>query len=313
MKKVLFSIVIACFDQEGFVKEAVESALSQSHPDKEIIVVDDASRDGTAGVLETFGPSITLAKLPVNGGAAAARNHGASLAQGDYLVFLDGDDVLMPWALNVYDRLLAARRPEIILGRPVLFHGKVPDAGTRDLPSGVRFVEYADFLAKDRPCLMNSSSLVVRRSAFWSVGGWSKGIFYQDMQDLMSKLGEAGKTNLVLAPGTVWYRMHLTNAIHNVSPFLKGIHGLLAKAKAGSYPGGRKRWVGTSAWFGGLIFYWTKEAIRTGLYREGFRLLASGWWMILVAVIRRAASLLAGRKPIELLPLEPGEPADTAT
>jgi glycosyltransferase involved in cell wall biosynthesis len=313
LRDILFSIVIACFDQEGFVKEAVESALSQSHPGKEIIVVDDASRDGTAAVLETFGPSITLAKLPVNGGAAAARNHGASLAKGDYLVFLDGDDVLMPGALDVYARLLAARSPELIIGRPVLFHGKVPDADPRDLPSGVRFVEYADFLSKDRPCLMNSSSLVVRRSAFWSAGGWSQGIFYQDMQDLMTKLGVSRKMVLVLSPGTVWYRMHLTNAILKVSPFLKGIRVLMAKARSGAYPGGRERRMARWAWFGGLIFYWTKEAMRTGIYREGFQLLAAGWWMILVAVIRRGASYLMGRKPAELLPLEPGEPAETAT
>ncbi|RLB85234.1 MAG: hypothetical protein DRH24_02660 [Deltaproteobacteria bacterium] len=79
---------------------------------------------------------------------------------------------------------------------------------------------------------------------------------------------------------------------------------LLAKARSGLYPGGREHWVGRSAWFGGLIFYWTKEAMRAVLYRDGFNLLASGWWMILCAVIRRGTAWLVGRKPIELLPLE---------
>src|ERR1700761_4126298 len=102
----MFSIVIACYNQEGFVREAVESALLQEHPSREIIVVDDGSRDRTADVLNTFGESIVLAKLPKNGGAAAARNHGASLATGKYLVFLDGDDVLTPRALEVYGRLI---------------------------------------------------------------------------------------------------------------------------------------------------------------------------------------------------------------
>jgi glycosyltransferase involved in cell wall biosynthesis len=302
MSELRFSIVIACYNQEGFVRRAVESALFQEHPSKEIIVVDDGSRDGTADVLNTFGASIILARLPINCGVDAARNHGVSLASGEYLVFLDGDDVLMPWALDVYDRIITARCPEFILGRAAICHGKVPE--TCDLPSNIQFVEYADFLAKDRPCLMNTSTLVVNRSTFWSAGGWSQGIFYQDMQDLVTKLGVSGKMILVLAPATVWYRMHLTNAVHKISPFVEGIHVLLAKARAGLYPGGRERWVGRSAWFGGLIFYWTKEAMRAGLYRDGLNLLACGWWMILFAVIRRSTAWLVGRKPIELLPLE---------
>jgi glycosyltransferase involved in cell wall biosynthesis len=296
--------VIACYNQEGFVREAVESALSQKHPSKEIIVVDDGSRDGTADVLNTFGASIILARLPINCGADTARNHGASLASGEYLVFLDGDDVLMPWALDFYDLLITARCPKFILGRAAIFHGKVPEVKTGDLPSNIQFVEYADFLVKDRPGLYNTSALVVNRSTFWSVGGWSQGIFYQDIQDLLTKLGVSEKMILVLAPGTVWYRMHSANAVHKVSPFIEGIYVLLAKARAGLYPGGRERWVGRSAWFGGLIFYWTKEAMRAGLYRDGLNLLASGWWMILFAVIRRGTARLVGRKSIELLPLE---------
>ncbi|MGD1158431.1 MAG: glycosyltransferase family 2 protein [Terriglobia bacterium] len=304
MSDLLFSIVIACYNQEGFVREAVESALFQEHPSKEIIVVDDGSRDGTADVLNTFGESIILARLPINRGAAAARNRGASLASGEYLVFLDGDDVLMSRALEVYGRLITARCPKFILGRSAKCHGKVPEVKTADLPCDIQFVEYANFFAKDRPCVFNTSTLVVDRSTFWSAGGWSPGIFYQDIQDLVTKLGVSGKMILVLAPDTVWYRMHLTNAVNKVSPFIEGIHVLLAKARAGLYPGGRERWVERSAWFGGLIFYWTKTAMRAGLYRDGFILLASGWWMILFAVIRRGTAWLVGRKPIEILPLE---------
>jgi glycosyltransferase involved in cell wall biosynthesis len=96
----LFTIIIVCHNHEEFVREAVESALFQKHPNKEIIVVDDGSQDGTANVLQTFGDSIVFARLPENRGAGAARNHGASLAVGEYLVFLDGDDVLMSWALG---------------------------------------------------------------------------------------------------------------------------------------------------------------------------------------------------------------------
>jgi glycosyltransferase involved in cell wall biosynthesis len=301
---LLFSIVIACYNQEGFVRDAVESVLSQKCQSKEIIVVDDASSDGTAAVLSTFGESINSIRLSTNGGVAAARNHGASLAKGKYLVFLDGDDALMPSALEVYAHLVSARSPKLIFGRPAKCYGAVPDVKAVDHSCNVNFVEYDHFFAKDRPCVFNTSTLVVDRSTFSSVGGWSPGIFYQDIQDLVTKLGVSGKMILLLAPDTVWYRMHSTNAVTKIVPFIEGIYLLLAKARAGSYPGGRECWLERSAWFGGLIFYWTKTAMRAGLYRDGFILLATGWWMIVLAVMRRGAAWVLGKRPIETLLLQ---------
>jgi glycosyltransferase involved in cell wall biosynthesis len=304
LSEVLFSVVVACYNQEDFVKEAVESALFQAHPSMEVIVVDDASRDRTPDVLRALGASITFAPLAQNKGALAARNHGASLAKGEYLVFLDGDDVLMPGALEVYGRLIAARHPKLLLAQCARCYGNVPQVKVAELPCDIQFVEYASFLAKDRPWVYNTSSLIVERAAFWAAGGWSPGIFCQDIQDLLNKLGVSGKTILVLAPDTVWYRMHPTNTVRKVSSFIEGIYVLLAKARAGLYPGGRENWVRRSAWFGGLIFYWTKEAIRTGLYFEGLLLLASKGWMILLAMMRRARAWILGRKPVEVLRLE---------
>jgi len=306
MSKIRFSIVIACYNQEAFIRETVESALSQSFPDKEIIVVDDCSSDNTANLLRTFGGSIKLAVLTENGGVYTSRNHGASLAEGEYLVFLDGDDVLMPWALDVYDHLVTVRSPQIILGRPIKFHGNVPTVSTVDIPSSIQFVEYDHFLAKDRPAIYNSSALVVNRSHFWSEGGWSHGIFYQDIQDLLIKLGTSGKAILVSKPETVWYRMHTTNASHNVSSFVRGLNVLFNNASAGKYPGGSKFRFERSVWFGGLVFYWVKEAIRTGSYKEGLRLLTFGWWMLLLALIMRGRAVLLGRKPLEQLPFQNG-------
>jgi hypothetical protein len=220
------------------------------------------------------------------------------------LVFLDGDDVLMPWALDVYDKLVTARSPKIMLGRAILFSGKVPDADLSDSPDNIKFVEYAYFLAKDRSGLYNSSALVLNRNTFWSVGGWSYGIFYQDIQDLLAKLGVSGKMIFVLEPGTVWYRMHSANTVQNVLSFVDGIRVLTENAGSGKYPGDGKCKVQRSAWFGGLALYWAKEAIRAGHYKNGVKLLSSSSWMILLAVIRRGVSFVMGRRPIEQLTIK---------
>jgi glycosyltransferase involved in cell wall biosynthesis len=127
MQEVRFSIIVTCYNQREFIRAAVDSALSQpGSAGSEIIVVDDGSRDGSAEVLESYADSIRLVVFPVNRGASDARNHGASLATGEYLVFLDGDDALMPWALDVYGKIIAGRRPTVILGRRRWFEGPVP-------------------------------------------------------------------------------------------------------------------------------------------------------------------------------------------
>lgn len=300
----MFSIVIACHNHEAFIRKAVDSALSQRHPGKEIIAVDDGSGDGSAEILRSYGKSIVFAGLPENRGAGSARNHGASLARGKYLVFLDGDDVLMPWALDVYDRLITACQPELILAKCARVVGEIPAVAPEGIPHNIQFVTYPNFLSKDRPWVYNTSSFIVHRSTFQSAGGWSPDIFYQDIQDLLNKLAIAGTTALVLAPATVWYRIHSTNAIRRITPFVEGIHVLKAKAKAGVYPGGLvARWR-RNAWFGGLIFYWAKEALRSGLYWDAFKVLLSDGWLVVFGTLQRSAAWLGGRRPTLTLPLD---------
>jgi glycosyltransferase involved in cell wall biosynthesis len=92
----LVSIVISCYNSERYVAEAVESALGQTYRHMEVVVVDDASTDGTMEVLERFGSRIQLERRSTNSGPGATRNHGLDLARGDYVQFLDADDVLLP-------------------------------------------------------------------------------------------------------------------------------------------------------------------------------------------------------------------------
>src|ERR1700742_5077307 len=87
-----FSVLITFHNQKQFVKDALDSALAQKNASYEVIVVDDASTDGTAEALQEYGDRVRVSCLEKNVKACAARNHAASLATGEYLVFLDGDD-----------------------------------------------------------------------------------------------------------------------------------------------------------------------------------------------------------------------------
>jgi glycosyltransferase involved in cell wall biosynthesis len=102
------SVVIPSFNMGWCVAQAVESVLSQDHPDVQVIVVDDGSTDDTAQRLAPFGRRIEVLRQP-NRGLAAARNAGARHATGDYLVFLDADDLLLPGKLSAQWQALQAR------------------------------------------------------------------------------------------------------------------------------------------------------------------------------------------------------------
>jgi len=92
----LVSIIIPAYNSEKYIAETIESALAQTWSNKEIIVINDGSADGTAAVLNRFCDKITIEMMTQNKGAAAARNRGLEIASGDYIQFLDADDLLSP-------------------------------------------------------------------------------------------------------------------------------------------------------------------------------------------------------------------------
>jgi len=89
------SIIVPCYNAEAFLGATLEAVISQTFTDWECVVIDDASRDGSAAVLKGYAERdsrIRPVYLSVNGGAAAARNAGLGVIRGRYLAFLDADD-----------------------------------------------------------------------------------------------------------------------------------------------------------------------------------------------------------------------------
>ena len=95
MQQPVLSVIIPCYNQARFLPQAVDSALNQTYPAVEIIVVDDGSTDNTREIALGYGDRVKLASQP-NAGLPGARNAGLRLATGDYCCFLDSDDFLHP-------------------------------------------------------------------------------------------------------------------------------------------------------------------------------------------------------------------------
>jgi glycosyltransferase involved in cell wall biosynthesis len=105
------SVVIPAFDAERYVREAIRSALQQTHRVLEVIVVDDGSADATAMLARRFGTPVRVVRLP-HAGIGAARNAGIRVARGEYIALLDADDL---WE---HDKL--ARQLEVFAADPTM-------------------------------------------------------------------------------------------------------------------------------------------------------------------------------------------------
>lgn len=103
-KKKLVTIIIPTYNREHTICQAIDSVLQQTYDQIEVIVVDDCSQDATQKVVEeNYGTDsrVRYERLLQNSGACAARNRGIDLSQGDYLAFLDSDDVYYPEKISL--------------------------------------------------------------------------------------------------------------------------------------------------------------------------------------------------------------------
>ena len=99
-----FSIIIPTYNVAPYLRETLNSVLAQTCQDWECICVDDGSTDGTGNILDEYGKKDSRFRVihKANAGVSAARNGAMQLAKGDYICFLDGDDVWAPdWLMKV--------------------------------------------------------------------------------------------------------------------------------------------------------------------------------------------------------------------
>jgi glycosyltransferase involved in cell wall biosynthesis len=109
-----FSIVIPTFNRAHLLMGTVMEVLSQNFTDFELIIADDGSSDNTKEIVEKISDSRVIYKFQTNSGVSAARNFGASFAQGKYLIFLDSDDKVSKSWLEDYDNVLSKNNVELV-------------------------------------------------------------------------------------------------------------------------------------------------------------------------------------------------------
>jgi len=94
------SIIMPCFNREHLIKRAIDSSLSQTIRNVEVIVINDCSTDGTSATVNSFGSQVSQIRLKKNVGPSTARNLGLNEAKGEFVLFLDSDDYIEPNSLE---------------------------------------------------------------------------------------------------------------------------------------------------------------------------------------------------------------------
>jgi glycosyltransferase involved in cell wall biosynthesis len=207
------SVIIPAYNGERFLREAVESALGQTLPPSEVIVVDDGSTDGTAGVARSL--PVVFVSLPENRGISEARNAAIERARGDLIAPLDCDDVWLPHKLEAQVAALEAH-PEA--GYAVSHIRYFMEPGAR---RPAWFHPNSPF--QDDDASYPPSTWLIRCEVFDAVGLFDVGRRVVEDIDWLARANDAGIERVTVPEPLVLKRVRDDSLTSNVAAIRQGV------------------------------------------------------------------------------------------
>jgi len=202
MNHPVVSCIVPVFNGERYVREALESIHNQTYRPLEIIVVDDGSTDNTKKVVTNLEFPIQYVEQ-FNSGPAVTRNHGINLAKGDFVAFLDADDL---WHQEKLSKQMAQfqANPELNVCVTHLNHFQDSKFGRKDiLYQGQRRLY-------DIPGYV-TQTLLTRRITFEKVGLFDQNLRYADANDWFIRVADFGVSLEIIPEVLVYRRLHSSN------------------------------------------------------------------------------------------------------
>jgi glycosyltransferase involved in cell wall biosynthesis len=179
------SVIIPTYNRCWILKEAIDSVLSQEYTNFEVIVVDDGSDDATAALLSSYGDYITNI-YQENRGVSTARNVGILMAKGDYIAFLDSDDMWLPDKLSCqvdffqsHPEAAICQTDEIWIRNGV----RVNPKSRHKKPSGMIFEPSLQL------CLVSPSAVMIQKNLFEEIGLFNEAFPACEDYDLWLRIG----------------------------------------------------------------------------------------------------------------------------
>jgi glycosyltransferase involved in cell wall biosynthesis len=189
------SVVVPTYNRRAHVLRAIDSVIAQTRPVSEIVIVDDGSTDGTAEAIRSrFGSRVSVL-VQENAGVSAARNRGVREAKGEWIAFLDSDDIWFPTKIERQVEVLTTLGGEfglcftdnLFAGNPKMTASVFQEAGFEGMPRLGELEEpTACFLGGKEPFF--TSSLLVRHSLLEDLGGFDETLIVGEDADIVFRL-----------------------------------------------------------------------------------------------------------------------------
>jgi glycosyltransferase involved in cell wall biosynthesis len=210
------SVVIPCYNAERYIDAAISSVIAQDWPELEILVVDDGCSDRSAELVRNSFPGVKLIQQ-VNQGVAAARNNGVMQAQGDWIAFLDADDIWLPGKLRAQWELLSST-PEARMAYTAWQVWTSTDPAPLPEYLNALLDQSSDFARLSGPsgwiypqllldCEVWTSTVLAHRSIFADIGLFDTTLRIGEDYDLWLRASQATQILRVARPYAL-YRMH---------------------------------------------------------------------------------------------------------
>jgi glycosyltransferase involved in cell wall biosynthesis len=223
--KPLVSVIIPVFNGEIFLEDAIKSVSNQNYDNLECIIVDDGSIDGSAAIAKKHEQIIYLHQEHKN--VAAARNLGVRKASGEYLAFLDADDI---WDINKLETQINYMEVNPDIDYSVTKHSLFLTEGLKDFPQWVRTNH-----SEEETIAYIPSSLIVRKSAFEIVGNFDESYRISDDSDWFLRARDAGIKLGIIDKNLLHKRVHSQCLMSQTSvikkELMKSIRASLLRAK----------------------------------------------------------------------------------
>lgn len=225
------SAVIPAYDHARYLAQAIDSALGQTLPPVDVIVVDDGSTDDTPQVLARYRDRVRIVRQQ-NRGVSAARNAGAALARGRLLAFLDADDVWLPGKLAAQAARFAAD-PALGLVHCAVEEIDADGRALRTRTDGMEGRVAEEMLLFRRPVILGGGSgAVVTRAWFDELGGFDEALGTSADWDLHHRIARRAAVGFVPTV-LLRYRVHGANMHADVARTAREMMAAYAKAFAG--------------------------------------------------------------------------------
>jgi len=236
----LISVVVPAFNRLDMLRQALESVFRQTFRGFEVIVVDDGSTEDLSPLMTDYRDRATFLQQE-NAGPGAARNRGARAARGEYVAFLDSDDIWFPWTLAVFARLIREHNsPALVAGQVLPFTDETELNGVVEEPLQAEF--FLDYLTTGRRGYsVGAGTSGFRRTEFLRWKGFVEDPVNAEDHDLVLRMGTAPGFVKLLRPRVLGYRQHANSLTADVRKTSAGVRHLVQQERRGAYPGGPSR------------------------------------------------------------------------